>query len=367
MKCPVCAWEHPSMLCPRCGFDSSRDYEKYPSFGIVGKIPAVSALRREWEEQQKPEDPIEPTPVKPEPTAPAQVEKPRKKLPWLAIAACAATLAVGILVGAGMDDRKPDTSEPGESVLPQTQSHTSAQVASPATTSDSNTANVNEPLFLVTNFQWTSGCSGEYASIDIRTISVSFSEWFNDELFSEADILISTPTNDTIAASEFLMNWNGEEVSISPSSSLPYGIYHIRFGTPPNADATISVLYGCEGQVYLESQDGGWYEFKFQNWKNERYLVQSEQGLVTSADYSAVTEFIDSYSMCGLIEDATGYAITTSDAPVPFKTASNVAIVNGKKKDLFTFEYDGWYLASDQAGTVYLTKALSDTCYWCPV
>lgn len=47
MKCPVCAWEHPSMLCPRCGFDSSRDYEKYPTFGIVEKAPAVSAQRKD--------------------------------------------------------------------------------------------------------------------------------------------------------------------------------------------------------------------------------------------------------------------------------------------------------------------------------
>ena len=55
MKCPVCAWEHPSMLCPRCGFDSSRDYGKFPTFGAVGKIPAASARQKAWEEQQKPE------------------------------------------------------------------------------------------------------------------------------------------------------------------------------------------------------------------------------------------------------------------------------------------------------------------------
>ena len=33
MKCPVCDQENPSMLCPRCGFDASRDYEKYPTLG----------------------------------------------------------------------------------------------------------------------------------------------------------------------------------------------------------------------------------------------------------------------------------------------------------------------------------------------
>ena len=47
MKCPVCDQENPSMLCPRCGFDASLDYEKYPTFDIVGDIPAISALQAE--------------------------------------------------------------------------------------------------------------------------------------------------------------------------------------------------------------------------------------------------------------------------------------------------------------------------------
>lgn len=47
MKCPVCDQENPSMLCPRCGFDASRDYEKYPTFGIVRNVPAISALQAE--------------------------------------------------------------------------------------------------------------------------------------------------------------------------------------------------------------------------------------------------------------------------------------------------------------------------------
>ena len=47
MKCPVCDQENPSMLCPRCGFDASRNYEKYPTFGIVRNVPAISALQAE--------------------------------------------------------------------------------------------------------------------------------------------------------------------------------------------------------------------------------------------------------------------------------------------------------------------------------
>lgn len=134
MKCPVCTWEHPSMLCPRCGFDSSRDYEKYPSFGIVEKSPAVSALRKDREEQQRP--------VKPEiPTEefldrdfrdafgdfeslfePEVKKKPRKKRSWLAVAACAATLAVGIWTYSGLRGGTP--AELGENVQMQVSANT---------------------------------------------------------------------------------------------------------------------------------------------------------------------------------------------------------------------------------------------------
>ena len=40
MKCPVCDNVNVSMVCPKCGFDSSRDVVRYPTFGPVGRIPA---------------------------------------------------------------------------------------------------------------------------------------------------------------------------------------------------------------------------------------------------------------------------------------------------------------------------------------
>lgn len=55
MKCPVCDQENSTMLCPQCGFDASRDYERYPSFGAVSSRPSVSAMRRDWymQDQEK--------------------------------------------------------------------------------------------------------------------------------------------------------------------------------------------------------------------------------------------------------------------------------------------------------------------------
>ena len=173
MKCPVCAWEHPALLCPRCGFDSSRDYAKFPTFGTVGKVPAASAQRKEWEEKQLPKEPqapheefrdedfreifddfslFEPETRKkplltkaqktahrpPEPETPLDefrdedfreifddfeslfepevVEKPRKKRPWLAITFCVITLVASILLVWAKNGWMIPPNEPGNNV-----------------------------------------------------------------------------------------------------------------------------------------------------------------------------------------------------------------------------------------------------------
>lgn len=45
MKCPVCNLESSTLLCSNCGFDASRDYEHYPTFGPVGQAMTASRLR----------------------------------------------------------------------------------------------------------------------------------------------------------------------------------------------------------------------------------------------------------------------------------------------------------------------------------
>ena len=92
MKCPVCGKKSQHIQCPDCGFDSSRDYEKYPTLAPVGKASAISALQKQWEQQKKTDKVI------------------RKKRPWLALIACAAILVLGI--GVGIDSGKPVSTEP---------------------------------------------------------------------------------------------------------------------------------------------------------------------------------------------------------------------------------------------------------------
>ena len=54
-KCPVCETEYGDVtVCPRCGFDGSCDYERYPTAFTVRNAKSTRALRREWEQKQAP-------------------------------------------------------------------------------------------------------------------------------------------------------------------------------------------------------------------------------------------------------------------------------------------------------------------------
>ena len=112
MKCPVCSGEHPGLVCQRCGFDSSRDYKKYPTFGPVGRVPALSALKKEWNRQQ---DEVE---------DPPPGDKTRRRMLWFTLAACTVTLILGIAIGTGLGGGRPDPTEPPESIQLQTPAET---------------------------------------------------------------------------------------------------------------------------------------------------------------------------------------------------------------------------------------------------
>ena len=54
-KCPVCEMECDALtVCPKCGFDGSCDYERYPTAFTVRNAKSTRALRREWEQKQAP-------------------------------------------------------------------------------------------------------------------------------------------------------------------------------------------------------------------------------------------------------------------------------------------------------------------------
>ena len=54
-KCPVCETEYGDVtVCPKCGFDGSCDYERYPTAFTVRNAKSTRALQREWEQKQTP-------------------------------------------------------------------------------------------------------------------------------------------------------------------------------------------------------------------------------------------------------------------------------------------------------------------------
>lgn len=160
MKCPVCDRENTSMLCPQCGFDSSKDYGRYPTFGAVGYVQSASTLRKERERKERPLEPIRvywelkpepkpeiPTAPEPEKTEPVRKspDKPnnrvRKELeqepwymaPWFVLAKYMALMLmiIGMIVTV-VDMVKPSQTENGEHEPMET-----AHVTQPPETTDS--------------------------------------------------------------------------------------------------------------------------------------------------------------------------------------------------------------------------------------
>lgn len=95
MKCPVCGKRYTATICPDCGFDDSRNYERYPTFGQVSGVPSISARRRRWNDR----------------TSDSKSSPDRH--PVLTAVACAAILMLGIWIGTGIGSSK--TTQPPES------------------------------------------------------------------------------------------------------------------------------------------------------------------------------------------------------------------------------------------------------------
>ena len=123
MKCPICGKTTRSMLCPECGFDSSREYGCYPTFAPLGNVLSASALREKYEKRQQPENIPAPSII------PAEEEQPlrKRKWPWVAAAACAAALILGIWIGTVLGNNSPSgagaPSLPSVLLHPQSQQH----------------------------------------------------------------------------------------------------------------------------------------------------------------------------------------------------------------------------------------------------
>ena len=106
MKCPVCGKRYTATICPDCGFDDSRNYERYPTFGQISGVPSISSRRRRWNDR----------------TGGRKTSPGRH--PFLTAVACAAILMLGIWIGTGIGSSK--TTQPPESEQLQSPPETTA-------------------------------------------------------------------------------------------------------------------------------------------------------------------------------------------------------------------------------------------------
>ena len=115
MKCPVCDKVNTSMLCPNCGFDSSRDYGKYPTFGPVANMLSASALQKKYKNNQKQAEQGKVFDVTPDKTDSILPVKNKKMLPMLIASILLVVLAAGILISSRHSKSLPGSGEPGVS------------------------------------------------------------------------------------------------------------------------------------------------------------------------------------------------------------------------------------------------------------
>lgn len=213
------------------------------------------------------------------------------------------------------------------------------------------------PTLMVTNLCWGGEGSPKYGCQN-NTATLSFPSW---DSFSESKITIENANQDTISLDCLNFEWVNGTVHITPSETLPFAVYNITF-VCNEGDTTFSLCYGYEGEIYQESTDMGWFDFKFQNWKNKRYLVKTNTGLATSEAYADRSTFTWSAEMCGIEVGTDGYAYPSNKGRTVQFTTSTYVLHGGE--DLWVFTYNGWHLASDSNGLVYFTKDLIDECYW---
>lgn len=185
MKCPVCKTEHRTMVCPECGFDSSRNYEKYPTLRPVGKSPSVSALRQAWAATPPEEStviPPQPAPDPPkEPVIPPAPDPVRKRSPWLAIVACVLILVAGIGIGAGLGNGKLESAKPMETVQPQETTELFEIEKTTANAIDKITTNINDLTEMIGGIHLINSSVDKSVNINVQKneyIGIKEFAWF---------------------------------------------------------------------------------------------------------------------------------------------------------------------------------------------
>ena len=155
------------------------------------------------------------------------------------------------------------------------------------------------------------------------------------------------------------------------------GIYRI---TTPQIQLT--PIYGWHGEHYQHSTTTKLYHCSAQNLKNGRHLAvrtdDSGTVLTTFVEAEEATAFQDMEYACDIIEEngeatmvtARGYTLSNGAWYSYTYADSFISAYHYMRKadktyiEANTLIFEGYYLASDEEGNVYITKELTDECYW---
>lgn len=162
------------------------------------------------------------------------------------------------------------------------------------------------------------------------------------------------------------------------SNELPAGSYAVYFSDDKGNSSRFMVTLGVENEIYLvvDSQplfENNKFDSGIKSYKSGRYLAAENNFIYTCRSYperavfNSFSEFISlltlKFSEVEDIEilDPREFHFLTFDRADPSGDYNPLTCFNHY---YYVFGCEGWYLASNETGEVYVTDSITDDCYW---
>lgn len=203
----------------------------------------------------------------------------------------------------------------------------------------------------------SSGWQGSHKqTLEGSTVTLSFPE---DSSFAQSQLSFMT-SDGKAADGAFTAQWNEGVVGLTPAEGLEPGVYQVQLRTQ-DAGAMLTLCWGYAGETYLSSAEHFWSGNTWRSAAHGTYLTL-EGGSVTATDIvSQATVFDSGREMIGVSKDGAGAPQPVVEEPVVLETT---IYARDGQEGLVAFAYEGWYLACDADGAVYMTQQLDENCFW---
>lgn len=203
----------------------------------------------------------------------------------------------------------------------------------------------------------------EYWSVDDKSIACRCdTEWFIN-----SKIVFYEPNGyKEIKGNIFSIekNPNTNTITFRLEDDLEKGCYNFALRNPADLNEYIwgTIFYGYPSIAYPETDVGYNANVQLVHWKTGRRIIIDE------TEISA--QVLDRGKVFESTKNIVGVAFGTDGVPRLSVQADNVGWVrtnyylHGNQSELATLSFQGWYLTTDESGQVYLTKEMSENCFW---